>query len=63
MVFSLRVEDKLDGASNFRSWKTRILFVLEKNEIQNYVNKDVSEPKDDEEKANHKKIEAKDRGF
>jgi hypothetical protein len=34
MVSSLRVEDRLDGATNFRSWKTMILFILDENEIQ-----------------------------
>jgi hypothetical protein len=59
MVTSLRVEDRLDGATNFRSWKTRILFILDENEIQNYVREVVSEPESDEEKARHKKNEAK----
>jgi len=59
MVPSLRVEDRLDGASNFRSWKTRILLFLDENDIQNYVKESVSEPQDAKEKANHKKNEAK----
>ena len=59
MVSSLKVEDRLDGASNFRSWKTRILFVLEENVIHEYVKKDILEPKDDGEKAKYKKNEAK----
>jgi hypothetical protein len=43
MVFSLRVEDMLDGATNFRSWKTKILLILDENEIQNDVKENVSE--------------------
>lgn len=59
MVTSLRAEDQLDGAAKFRSWKTRILLILEENEIQNYVKENVPEPEDNEEKAKHKKNEAK----
>ena len=43
MVFILRVEDMLDGARNFRSWKTKILLILDENEIQNDVKENVSE--------------------
>jgi hypothetical protein len=59
MVSSLRVEDRLVGATNFGSWKTRILFMLDGNKIQNYVKEYVSEPKSAKEKARHKKNEAK----
>jgi hypothetical protein len=59
MVSSLKVEDRLDGAINFRSWKTRILFILDENEIQYYIKQNVSEPKIVEEKSRHKKNEAK----
>jgi len=38
MVPSLRAEDMMEGATNFRSWKTRIL-VLEENEIQDHGRK------------------------
>jgi len=58
-VPSLRVEDRLDGTTNFKSWKTKILLALDKNDIQNYVKKSVSEPQDVEEKVRHKKNEAK----
>ena len=61
MVSNLRVEDKLDGASNLISQKTRILFVLEENEIQNYVKKDISKLEDEGEKAKYKKNEAKEK--
>ena len=60
MVSSLiRVEDRLDGATNFKSWKNRILFILDENEIQNYIKQNVSKPESAEEKARHKKSEAK----
>jgi len=37
MVTTLKV-DILDGAMNIRPWKTRILFILEDNEIDDHVN-------------------------
>ena len=58
MVSSFRVEDGLYGATNLISWKTRILFILDENEIQNYVKESVSEPEGAEEKARHKKNDA-----
>ena len=59
MVSSLRVEDMLDGNSNFRSWKTRIIFILYENEIQYYINKYVVELEDAKEKAKYNKNEEK----
>ena len=47
------MENRLDGAT------TEILFILDKNEIQNYVKEDVSELESVEEKAKHKKNESK----
>lgn len=55
MVTILRVEDILDGAANIRPWKTMILFILEENEIQDYVKKDVSKQEDVDGKSRHKK--------
>ena len=58
MVFSLGVEDRLDGATNFRSWKTKILLILDENEIHNYVKEDISELESVEDKLKNKKNEA-----
>ena len=59
MVNSLRLEDKLEGANNFRSWRTRILFVLEENEIQNHVKTEITEPEGEEKKTKYRKNEGK----
>ena len=50
MVSTLRLEDRLDGALNFRSWKARVLNMLEENEHDEYVTKTPTEPTDDSEK-------------
>jgi hypothetical protein len=50
MVPNIILEDRLDGTTNFKSWQTKILFILDENEIQKYVKQNVSEPASDEEK-------------
>ena len=37
MTYSMKSENKLDGASNFRAWKTRIDLMLAKNKVLNIV--------------------------
>ena len=36
MVKGLLVEDRLDGASNYGSWKPRVLLYLEENEVKDF---------------------------
>jgi hypothetical protein len=59
MVLSLRYEDRLEGANNFRSWRTRLLVVLEENNIQDHVNKEIPEPEGDDEKVAFRMNEGK----
>jgi hypothetical protein len=37
MTYPMKSENKLDGASNFRAWKTRIDLILAKNKVMNIV--------------------------
>ncbi len=55
MVPGLKIEDRLEGASNFISWKSKILLILEENDILPYVESEVQEPTDTIEKATWKK--------
>ena len=41
MVRGLLVEDRLDGASNYGSWKTRVLIALEEYDVVEFAVKDV----------------------
>jgi hypothetical protein len=41
---SLRFEDKLDGASNFLSWKVRVTLLLEENDLWDIVKNVVTLP-------------------
>ena len=51
MVRGLPVEDQLDGASNYGSWKTRVLIALEEYYVVDFAVKDVSRPGAEEEEA------------
>jgi hypothetical protein len=43
-------ENKLDGASNFRAWKTRIDLILAKNKVLDIVKGKIVKPKFEEGK-------------
>ena len=55
MSHHTKLEDKLEGADNFRAWKYRISLVLEENELDTYINQEVPVLEGDEAKSLHKK--------
>ena len=55
----MRVEDRLNGADNFRSWKHRVLLILEENELLDHIKQELPEPEDEEAKSKFKKNEVK----
>jgi hypothetical protein len=59
MVSTLKVDDKLDGATNFRAWKARLLLLLEENDLKDYVEMVIPNPNNPQELAAHKKREVK----
>jgi hypothetical protein len=59
MISNMRVEDRLDGANNFISWKHRVLLILEENELLDHVKQVLPEPKQEEAKAEFRKNEVK----
>ena len=59
MITSMRVEDRLDGAYNFRSWKHRILLILEENELLDHVKQVLPELEEEDAEAKYKKNEIK----
>ena len=50
-MIGMKVEDRLGGTSNFSSWKSRVLLILEENDLLNFVNENILEPKEEAEKA------------
>jgi hypothetical protein len=48
MNYSMKLENKLDGASNFRAWKTRIDLVLAKNKVLDIMKGNIMKPEFEE---------------
>jgi hypothetical protein len=48
MTNSMKSENKLDGASNFRAWKTRIDLILAKNKMLDIVKGKIVKPEFEE---------------
>jgi hypothetical protein len=59
MVNTLKIEDRLEGETNFQAWKERILLLLEENDLKEYVEVVVADPMDPQELVVHKKKEVK----
>ena len=55
MTISTKLDEKLEGADNFRAWKYRVMLVLEENDLEGFIEADIPEPEGDEDKAKHKK--------
>jgi hypothetical protein len=54
-TMSVRFENRLDGASNFLSWKERVTFLLKENHLWEIVDKVVPSPIDPQELASQEK--------
>jgi hypothetical protein len=50
MNYSMMSENKLEGASNFRAWKTRIYLILAKYKVLDIVKGKIVEPQFEEGK-------------
>ena len=49
------IDEKIEGADNFRAWKYRISLVPKENELDSYINEEVPVPEGDEANALHNK--------
>jgi hypothetical protein len=61
MAIIVRVEDRLEGSRNFRSWKHRLQMILNENDLLEHVTVGVPEPDEAEQKTKHKKNEKKEK--
>ena len=59
-MIGMKVEDRLDGTSNFNSWKSRVL-ILEENNLLKFVNENAPESEEEAEKAQWRKNDARAR--
>jgi hypothetical protein len=48
MTNSMKFENKLDGASNFRAWNTRIDLILAKNKVLDILKGKIVKPEFEE---------------
>ena len=55
MTKSTKLDEKLEGAENFRAWKYRIMFILKENDLKGFIKEEVAELEGNEAKAKHKK--------
>jgi hypothetical protein len=55
------VEDRLDGSSNFSSWKSRLQITLEEDDLLSVIQKTLPETTTDEEKEEWKEDDVKAR--
>ena len=60
-MIGMKVENHLDGATNFISWKPRVLLILEEHDLLKFVNEKVSKPEVEEAKSQWRKGDAKAR--
>jgi hypothetical protein len=56
---SVKDEDRLEGASNFNTWKCRILNILEESDLNELVTRVIEEPTSNTSKTTYKKRHAK----
>ena len=59
-MIGMKVEDNLDGATNFICWKSRVL-ILDENDLLKLVNEKFPEAGADEDKSHWKKSYARAR--
>ena len=58
-TISVQPKDRLEGTSNFNTWKVRVFNILEKHDLDCYVSFMVEEPRTNEECINLNKNLAK----
>jgi hypothetical protein len=60
---SVKVEDRLIGASNFNAWRSRIVNILEENELEELITRVNEEPTSNTTRATSRKKQAKAKRF
>ena len=55
MTKNTKLDEKLEGAENFRAWKYRIMLILQENNLERFVREEVKELEEVESKSKYKK--------
>ena len=58
---TFRLEERLEGSSNYNSWKARLMATLKENDLDNLVNNAMEEPTSNVRRIAFKKKQAKTR--
>ena len=51
MTINTKLDEKLEGADNFRAWKYRVMLILEENNLEEFIEENIPEPEEDEDKT------------
>ena len=54
MTKNTKLDEKLEGAENFRAWKYRIILIIEENDLEGLIKEEVAEPEEAEAKSKYK---------
>ena len=55
MTNSTKLDEKLEGAEKFKAWKYQIMLILEENDLEVFIKKEVVELEEVEAKSKYKK--------
>ena len=55
MTFHTHLEENIGGVGNFWAWKYMISQILEENDLDHFITRDVSKPEGDEAKGSYKR--------
>ena len=56
---SVKAEDRLVGAANFNAWKYRIIYILEENDLEEFISREIEEPTTNTARAAYKRKQTK----
>ena len=56
---SIQPEDRLEGTSNFNTWKARVFNILEEHDLDSFVTSVIEDPTTNAGRTNYKKNQAK----
>ena len=51
MTINTKLDEKLEAIDNFRAWKYRVMLILERNNLEGFIEVDIPEPERDEDKT------------
>ena len=55
MTKNTKLDEKLEGAENFKAWTYRIMFILQENDLERFIKEEVAEPEETKAKSKYKK--------